>query len=382
MTADMWTIAGQERAAEVLARAAAADEVGHAWAFLGPAGVGQEAASRALAAALNCQVGPDGVPCGACDVCTRCARGAYAALSEFAPTGAMHRVEEVRDQWLRTAFRTPLEGTWKVLRILEADRLNEAAVNAFLKGLEEPPPRTVWILEIADPDELPDTILSRCRALRFRPWDLPRLEAEARHLGLHDPGEAALAARACMGSPAALRRLAAPGGLDDLRAHRAIPSRLREEGQGVALLAARALDEEIKRRTAALKAAGEAELAALGDDYGGKPPPAVTKQLEDRNRRREREVRVATLQAALDDLVGWYRDCLLLAAGGDAAAAIHADAPDQLRADAEALGPARILAAVDRCFATREDLELNLQQTLALEALFLDLAAAAMAPAR
>ncbi len=103
------------------------------------------------------------------------------------------------------------------------------------------------------------------------------------------------------------------------------------------------------------------------------------KQVEERAARRERESRLATVQAALDDLVGWYRDCLLVGAGGDPAQALSADDADALRADAAALPPAVVLAAIDRVLATREDLELNLQQALSLEALFLDLAALALA---
>ncbi len=225
--AHVWDVPGQERAVAVLRGAAERGEVGHAWAFVGPAGVGQQAAARWLAATLNCPR-PD-PPCGACDVCARCLRGTHPALAEFVPTGAFHRVDDVRDTWLRASSRSLVEGRVKVLRVVDADRLNEAAANAFLKALEEPPPATVWILDVADPDELPDTILSRCRALRFPPWPLPVLEREAERLGIVDPAERALAARAALGSPLTLRRLAAPGGLDDLRAHRALPRRLREE---------------------------------------------------------------------------------------------------------------------------------------------------------
>jgi DNA polymerase-3 subunit delta' len=370
----VWDVPGQARAVAVLRAAVARDEVGHAWAFTGPAGVGQEQAARALAAAVNCPH-PEDAPCGVCAVCRRCLRGAFPAYWEFVPTGAMHRVTEVREQWLPAASRSAVEGCWKILRVVEADRMNEAAANAFLKALEEPPPATTWILDVADPDELPDTILSRCRELRFAPWSPDVLDAEAARLGLDEPDERALAVRAALGAPRALERLAAPGGLDDLRVHRAIPGRLRDEGPAAALVLARALDEEVKRRTAALKAAGKAELEALGELYGDTPPRAVVKQVTDRLARQERETKTATLQAALDDLVGWYRDCLLVGAGGNAADAVHADAADALRADADALGPALLLRAVDLVLATRASLEFNVQPALALEALFLELSA-------
>lgn len=368
-----WDVAGQDHAVTVLREAVARDEVAHAWAFVGPAGVGQQAATRWLAAAMNC--GAFEPPCGACDVCRRCLSGAYPALWEFLPTGTFHRVKDVREQWLATAFRSLGEGRTKVLRIADADRMNEAAANVFLKGLEEPPPGTVWVLEITDPDELPDTILSRCRLLRFAAWPDAVLEAKAQELGLDDPQERGLAVRAAMGSPLQLERLASPGGLDDLRAHRSWPALLREGGPGMAVVATKALDDEIKRRTAALKAEGKEELEELTDQAGGELPASVAKQVTERLARREREARLVSAQSALDDLAGWLRDCVTVATGGQPL--IHADVAASVGADAQALGPARLLEAVDLVQATREQLESNVQFSLSFEALFLQLSALA-----
>lgn len=370
---DPWDVPGQERAAAALRAAVARDEVPHAWAFAGPPGVGQQEAGRALAAALNCPDAADGRPCGTCDVCRRCDRGVYPALWEFSPTGREHRVADVRDGWLRAASRSLVEGRWKVLRIVEADRMNDAAANAFLKGLEEPPPRTVWLLDVADPEELPDTILSRCREVRFVPWSPAELDAEARRLGIDDGAERALAVRAALGQPARLRRLA-DGGLEDLRRHRAVLAHLRAEGPGHAVVAARALGDEVKRRTAALRDESKAEREQLAAFYGDEVPRGVARQLDDRLSRQEREVRTTVVQAALDDLLAWLRDALLVAAGGDPAHAVHADAAAELAADA-ALGTTALLEACDLVTAAREDLELNVQQQLTLEALFLDLSA-------
>lgn len=385
----VWDVPGQEQAVAVLRGAVVRDEVAHAWAFTGPPGVGQQRAARGLAAALCCPTPrAPGEPCGACGVCERAARGAHPDLWEFVPAGREHRVADVRETWLPVANRSAAEGGWKVLRVVDADRMNEAAANTFLKGLEEPPARTLWILDVADPDELPDTILSRCRVVRFAPWGPDELDAEAQRLGLADPGERALAVRASLGLPARLRRLAGDGedggtpggGLADLRAHRDVIRALRDEGPGHALVAARAIDDEAKRRTATIKAEGKAERAALAELYGEQPPRGVAKQVDDRLARQEREARTAVVQDALDDLLAWLRDCLLVAAGGDPAAAVHADAPDALRADADALGAARVLRAIDLVGDAREAGELNLQQGLALEALFLELSALALEP--
>jgi DNA polymerase III subunit delta' len=378
----MWDVPGQDRATGVLRSAVARDEPGHAWAFIGPAGVGQQQAARALTAALNCPMPrAPGEPCGECAVCDRCARGAFAAYYELVPAGSMHRVVDVRDEWLPAAMLSPLEGSWKVLRVVDADRMNDAAANAFLKGLEEPPAGTVWVLDIADPDELPDTILSRCRALRFAAWGPEELAGEARALGL-DEDEIPLAVRVAGGAPATIRRLARPGGMDDLRTHRAIMRSLRERGPGFALLAARGVQLEVERATAELKREGAAELTELTERYGEMLPKGLEKQLKERHTRLEREIKVLTAQAAIDDVVGWLRDLLLVSAGGSPEAALHRDAAEELRADADALGPAAALAAVDVLLATREGLERNVQQTLALEACCMELSTLTLAAAQ
>jgi DNA polymerase III subunit delta' len=385
-TGTLWDIPGQAQAAAVLRGAVGRGEVGHAWAFVGPGGVGQQQAARALAAALNCPepVEP-GLPCGHCSTCDRLARAAHAAYSEFPPTGAFHRVDDVRERWLRASTRSLVEGSWKVLRICDADRMNEASANAFLKGLEEPPPRTVWVLDVADPEELPETILSRCRVLRFAAWGSEELHGHARSLGIDDPHDRALAVRVALGVPGVLERLATPGGLDDLRMHREIPRRIREEGQAYSLVAAHRIagrakrkgedKTEIERRTEALRVRGEEELAELVDRYGDDLPRGVESEVKERNARREREARTQVVAAALDDVLSWLRDCVLVAAGGDPAEAMPADDADGLRAAGEALGLDGLMAMIDEVFATRELLERNVQPLLALEALFMGLAA-------
>jgi DNA polymerase-3 subunit delta' len=383
---DPWLVPGQDRAAAVLREACERGEVGHAWAFLGPPGVGQQQAARALAAALNCD--PPSVehprqirresstqprPCGSCSACDRILRGAHPAYWELERTGAFHRVDDVRGAWLPAAYRTVGEGRVKVLRIVDADRMNETAANAFLKALEEPPEGTVWILDLADPDELPDTILSRCRTVRFAGWGPEHLRGEAARLGLEPGPDLELAVRACMGSPRTLWRLAGPGGLDALRRHRSLPRRLRDEGPGSALVAAKELDETVRRQVSTRRDEGRAALAQLAAAYGDEVPRPVAKQLEAQVTREEREAKISTLQAALDDLTGWLRDCLFVASGGDPADAIHRDAADALRDDAATLGHRRLLAAVDLVLAARESLEVNVQPQLAVESLLLSI---------
>jgi DNA polymerase-3 subunit delta' len=368
----IWDVPAQGHAVDVLRDAVAADAVGHAWALTGPRGVGQEALTRSLVAALNCDVERSG--CGTCPSCLRSLRGAHPAYWEFAPVGSVHRVGDVRDQWTRVASRTAAEGHVKVLRVIDADRMNEAAANAFLKMLEEPPPRTVWVLELADPDELPDTIVSRCRVVRVSPWDRDTLRAAADRVPGATPADRELAVRAAMGAPTRLRHLLdADGALEDVRRHRRIPRELRAQGPGYALVAAQELGAEMKRAVAEVQAQARQERVQLEEFYGDAPPRDVVRQLEQRATRREREVKTTVAQTTLDDLAGWYRDVLLIRAGGEPAEALHADDVEGLRADADALSDAALLRSLDTVFARREELELNVQVTLAVEALLLDL---------
>lgn len=371
---------GQSQALRVLARAVASREVGHALAFVGQPGLGQDDAARRVAAALNCPVQDAG--CGQCHDCRRALKGAHPAYFEFAPTGSVHRVAEVRQNWLPAAFMTAGIGAWKVLRVREADRMNDASANAFLKALEEPPPRTTWILDIADPDELPDTILSRCRAVVFRPWSRDQLlAATIQDHGAPPHTRDELLVRASLGSPLRLddlRSFTAPGDAPPFVAHRAILRRLREQGPGYAIVAARQLDAEVRVRTEMLKDSAKAELAELDELYGDAPPKGVRSQVEDAAARREREAKTTVIQWALDDLAVWLRDVLAVARGAQPEDVVFFDDPEGLRADAAAVGVGAILQMLDLVMATRDSLEFNVQQQLALEALFLQVSALAM----
>ena len=162
------TITGQGEAVALLRRALATDRVAHAYAFVGPPGSGRKSVAVAFAKAL---VAPAGGP-GA----GRIERGAHPDVRMFQPTPPENnpkgplalRIESVRALERLAALR-PVEASWKVFIVDEADRMTVATPQAFLKTLEEPPDRTVIILILAQLRSLPATLLSRCQIVRFRP---------------------------------------------------------------------------------------------------------------------------------------------------------------------------------------------------------------------
>ncbi|MGH3979303.1 MAG: DNA polymerase III subunit delta', partial [Pseudonocardiaceae bacterium] len=171
-------VVGQDAVAATLTAAAAAtfeDARGrdgamtHAWLFTGPPGSGRSVAARAFAAALQCTEPAAGPGCGVCPACRTVLAGTHADVREVVPEGLSIGVDEMRSL-VAGASRRPSAGRWQVLLIEDADRLTEGAGNALLKAVEEPPPRTVFLLCAPSdhPEDIAVTLRSRCRAVPLR----------------------------------------------------------------------------------------------------------------------------------------------------------------------------------------------------------------------
>ena len=163
-------IRGHQSIRRLIAQAAMRDTLPPCLVFSGPAGVGKRRLALALAAVLNCDVGPDATApdaCGTCRACLRIARGVHTDVIIIEPgdTGSI-KVDVIRSLIDRAMFR-PFEGRRRVVIVDDADLLVPQAQNALLKTLEEPPDASVFLLVTSRPHLLLPTVRSRCPELRF-----------------------------------------------------------------------------------------------------------------------------------------------------------------------------------------------------------------------
>jgi DNA polymerase III delta' subunit len=165
-------VVGHDEAVAMLKEVVAGERVTHAWLFTGPPGIGKLHTARVFAAALNCPAGGDGT----CDSCRRILRGVHPDVHLIVPEGDNLLVEDVRAV-REEASLTHYEAPTAVFILDEADRLTEAAANALLKVLEEPPPQVVFVLVARSAEALVDTVPSRARTLPFVSLSLAELTA-------------------------------------------------------------------------------------------------------------------------------------------------------------------------------------------------------------
>ncbi|MFG2668799.1 DNA polymerase III subunit delta' [Streptomyces sp. NPDC048387] len=358
----------------------------HAWLFTGPPGSGRATAARAFAAALQC-VSPDralgGEPgCGFCDGCHTTLAGTHADVEIVRTDLLSIGVKETREL-VRRAQLSPAVGRWQVIVLEDADRLTEGAGNVLLKAVEEPAPRTVWLLCAPSLEDVLPTIRSRCRHLSLT---TPSVAAVAEVLVRRDgvePAAAAAAARATQGHIDRARRLATDEAARTRRAS-VLKLPLRVDDVGGCLKAAQELvdaaAEDAKQVAEEVDTRETEELRAAlgaGAGAGGRLPrgtAGVMKELEDRQKRRRTRTQRDSLDLALTDLTGFYRDVLALQLGSALAIANEDIRPDLDRI-ARASGPERTLRRIEAIIACREALDRNVAPLLAVEAMTMALRA-------
>ncbi len=364
---------GQERAVETLRRAVVGGRhaMTHAWLFVGPPGSGRSNAARAFAAALQC---PDG-GCGRCEQCRTTLSGAHPDVTLVRTEQLSIGVAETRAM-VASASVAPVRGRYQIVVVEDADRVTERGADALLKGIEEPAPRTVWLLCAPNPDDVIVTIRSRCRLLKLV---TPSDDAVARLLverdGI-DPALAAHAARAAQGHVGRARGLARS---EDARIRRhevlTLPTKLGSLSDCLVaaqnlVSSANADAEEICVPLEAREMASLQEALGIGGKGTRKPrhAQAAVRDLEEEHATRRKRIARDSLDRTLTELTALYRDVLALQTGAGAAL-INQDLVDVIEPLARRGSPEKTVHVLDRILETRTKLEGNVAPQLAFEAL-------------
>lgn len=375
-------LVGQSRAVSELAaaarvgRAVLAGEEGvvlaHSWLITGPPGSGRSVAAKCFAAALQC-TGSE-VGCGVCPGCHTTMVGSNLDVLVAATDLVQISIADVRE-WLALAQQRPTHGRWRVIIVEDADRMTERTSNLLLKALEEPPPRTVWVLCAPTPSDLLITIRSRCRHLQL---GTPAVQAVAELLaGSEDVplAEARLAAQVSQSHVGVARAIVRD---PDLRAARVAMflDLLRADSVGAAVVAAGHTVDAAKAAGLEESAQRDAEemaalQTALGVGDGKRIPPALRSQIRDLEKDQERRKK-RSLADALDrvmvDLLGFFRDVMVLQVGA-LSTLVNADLEDAIRQFAGTTSLGDTLRRTEAIRVARTRLGSNAAPLLIVEAL-------------
>jgi DNA polymerase-3 subunit delta' len=337
-----WNIIGHEWAIDFLRQSIGGGRAAHAYLISGAQGVGKSLLALRIAQTLNCEQGGSD-PCLSCRACKRIERGSHpdvrvagmaAQAAGLKPDEAARqkelKIDTVRD-WLADISLKPYEGRRRVFILHDAERLTEAASNAMLKTLEEPPPYATLILVAHTAGELLPTIVSRCQPIKLRPIPRARVAAALRERYSLAAADADLLAAWSGGRVGwALRMVEAP--------------------------------EELEARQAQL----DALLAVQAQPRAGGFRWAEERAKEYRSGEQ------AAVFAALELWQSWWRDVLVTAAGCPEQI-VHVDRKDEIAQAARRYRLADIHAFVARLDATARQLRENVNPQLALESALLHL---------
>ena len=375
--APIWRdVVGQSETIATLTRAVSDPAaMTHAWLFTGPPGSGRSTAARAFAGALLCPSGG----CGECRECRTAVDGTHADVDVLATEALSIGVAATRDL-VQLAGRSPSVGRYRIILVEDADRLTEQSGNALLKALEEPTPRTVWLLCAPSLEDVLITVRSRSRHVRLRTPPVAEVSALLQRRDGIDPGMATYAARAAQSHIGLAKRLATDEGAR-IRRRDTIAMAARIRGVSDAVGAAADLlhiAEEERDRTLDARAAAEKQrlLETLGADPSARTqPPHIRAQvtaLDKEHKTRATRFTRDMVDRALVDLLSVYRDALVVRSGSPVAL-VNEDARPVVEEVAHAFTSEGLLEAMEAIATARERIAANVAPLLALEAMAVSL---------
>lgn len=360
-------VLGQDKAKEMFARALRERTLSHAYLLSGPEGLAKTAFARELAVALVSACGG----CGACAECERARRGIHPDLHVVEREGDLIRFEQVGPVIADLGLK-PFSGSRRVWIIPEVEYLHPAAANKLLKSVEEPPDYVYFLLVTDRLERVLPTIVSRCQLVEFRPLSDAVVAAYLREShGLDGVAAEALARL----SGGAVERAARLAGDADRRAEylKQVALLLAGVRGDKAADAQRAFIGVLERHQKQIKDDAQEQLkvrvAELERQFQDKRDRDwYVKKAEERAKREEARLRRVAAQDAVDLLGAWVRDLWVVACGASDVL-WNCDRADELARAAVATPEyyARLMGVVAR---TRKDLYLNIDQKLALQALF------------
>ncbi|MGL4340486.1 MAG: DNA polymerase III subunit delta' [Rhodoglobus sp.] len=373
-------LTGQAEAMAIVEAAASVSAIGgghdsamtHSWLITGPPGSGRSTLAYAFAAALLSSGNPEGDAAMVRQVAAR----THPDLGVLSTERVIIPIEEVRALVATSQF-SPSQARYRVMVIEDADRMAERTSNVLLKALEEPPPRTVWILCAPSEADLIATIRSRVRTVRLR---VPKVAEVAALLVRRDGVDLATADRAAREAQSHIgmaHRLATNAEARERRA-RTLELALGIVSVADAVLAASSLLEIAKADAAAITVQRDSEerdstLRSLGIEPGGTIPSALRGQLknlaEDQKRRATRSLRDG-IDRIMVDLLTLYRDILLVQLGVPGEP-INLRIMERLSVAASVSTTVETLTTMDAITTARERIESNVPPLLALEAMLI-----------
>lgn len=310
-------VKGQEQAIKFLQAAIKSGRLPHAYIFAGPDGCGRSLLAKNFAKAVNCE-NTDNAPCGSCLSCRKIDNDLHPDVKWIRKDEKSRqiKIDQIRELE-RDIILKPYEARYKVYIIVEAELMNSEAANSFLKTLEEPPDKSLIVLIVERPKDLPMTIVSRCQLIRLNPMN-PRELASI---------------------------LVRDYGVPEYKAE--LLSRISEGRLGKAISYE---SDMLEWKNGVLD-----EFA--GDD-----------RIEDYSSENRGE-----LSKKLSVLVSWYRDLLVFKATGDESLVFNIDRLDDIKNEARRYSEKRVISIFESVLDAKENVENNINPKLALAVMYKDI---------